>query len=170
MRTFAMLFCVHWIVRCVPISHDSPPFGLTTVTEGGGSATMEKYALLTSLTELFEASLTRTKACVVGALGTTHEYGVALAGMLASIVVHVEPPLVEYSSLTLEMFDHVQEIDCVVPTIQLSPPFGLMTVTVAGGGAESVNTVTLVLVVATFPASVNFTRASVVGVLGTVQT
>jgi len=88
--------------------HVSPPLGVRTVTLGVGL--IVNTALLRSFTLAFEASLMRTRACVVGVFATVQEKVPADAAVLAVIVFQLEPLFVEYSILTLVILVDVQVI------------------------------------------------------------
>jgi hypothetical protein len=62
--TFALVQVIFWLE---PISYTWPPFGLVIATLG---ITILKTALLWSVTKLFDASLTLTRALTVAVLGT----------------------------------------------------------------------------------------------------
>jgi hypothetical protein len=80
--------------------------------------------------------LTRTRQLDVGVCDTVHVYDPGDARTESTIIVHFEPPFVEYSIRTLSVSELVQVIVRLEPVVQLSPPFGAVTVT---AGAAIVN-------------------------------
>ena len=151
--------------QTVPGIKFSPPFGDDTVTLGGWA--IVKIASLISFTLAFEASLTRTRACVVGVFGIDHAYDPADAEVEDTIVIHEPPLFVEYSSLTDDKLVNVHVMFCVDVAIQFSPPLGAVSVTL--GGCVIVNTALLISLIAEFDASLILTSTCVEGVLGTVH-
>jgi hypothetical protein len=85
---------------------------------------------------LFAASLTRTKACAVAALGTLQLNIPPDAPVEELMAFHVLPLSGEYSIFTFEIFVCVHVMVCDVPTIQFSPPFGDVTETAAMDAAR----------------------------------
>ncbi len=148
-----------------PAIQFSPPFGALSVIVG--TAAIVKAALLISFVALFDASLILTRAWTVGVFGTVQVYVPADAAVLAMIVLHEVPLLVEYSIFTLEIVVEVHEMACELPVFQDSPPLGDRTVT--DGAGNMVKTALLTSFVAVFEESLTRTNPCVVGVFGTVH-
>ena len=86
------------------------------------------------------------------------------------MVVQVDPPFSEYSSMTLAIVPvlvHVIFVD--VPPVRFSPPFGAVTVTLFDGATVMVKLALLMSLVAAFNASETLTRPCVVAEVGTVH-
>src|SRR5438093_842608 len=105
----------------LPTMYVSPPFGDVTVTLGGGN--IVNVPLLTSFVPAFDASLTRTRAWLVGALGIVHEKLPVDDGVLADKVAQVAPASVENSILTFVTLADVHVTLVLDPAIYDSPPF-----------------------------------------------
>jgi hypothetical protein len=91
--------------------------------------------LLTS-TGLPSVSLTLTRQLVDGVLGIVHDCEPS-SGVLAIMLVQLEPLFVEYSIRTVPLVpDDVQVILWLEPTSQFSPPLGEVTVIYALGVPE----------------------------------
>ena len=107
-----------------------PPLGAATVTWGA----RVKTALLTSLLAGATASLTRTRAVVLGLSGMVQGKDPVAFGVELTMVVQVAPLSVEYSSLTLAPVkkELTQVMFCTVPAYQVSPPLGAMSRGAAG--------------------------------------
>ena len=107
--------------------HTSPPFGLEILIVL--FAGILNTALLASRTKVSVVRVTRTKACVLGVLGTLHEYEEAV--VLLVITFQLVPLFKLYSTfqgpVPAPAFDH--DMVCVVQPIQFSAPFGEVTVT-----------------------------------------
>jgi hypothetical protein len=91
---------------------------------------MVNALLLVSETPEPAASLTRTRALLVDAVGTTQVKLPAEAETLAAATFQFAPSSV-YSTFTLESPVDDQVMARLVPETQLSPPFGEVTVTEA---------------------------------------
>src|SRR5262245_35818143 len=112
----------------LPTIQVSPPLGLSTVTEQGGPV-MEKLPLLVSVQVGSLRAVTRTRAWLVGVLGTT-QGSVPALGVLSMMESQLRPPSVEYSSLTLPVrLMEVQVTFWVESAAKVSPPLGEVTVT-----------------------------------------
>jgi len=114
--------------RTPPVGQSSPPFGAVTLTV---PIEIVNGLLLMSFTFALSVQLTRTRPCVVGVVGTVQAYVEGTPGTLATMVLHAVPLFVLYSSFTLfttPVRTHV--MFCTLPVIQVSPPFGAVTVTV----------------------------------------
>lgn len=140
-------FCV------VPVYHTSPPLGAVTVI--AFPCEMVNAASLTSVIDP-EAFPTWTLAPVVGVFGMVHGYEPFEAEMFETIVIHVEPLLVEYLIRTLLVPAEVHLIVWAVATFQISPPLGDMTV--MPFGAVMLNAASLMSLTAAFEASLMRTR------------
>ncbi len=82
-------------------------------------------------------SLTRTRHCVLGESGTVTDWLPSLA-VLETSVDHEAPPFVESSIFTLPTLPTVLQVTVAeLPTTQVSPPSGLVTVTVTVGVSPS---------------------------------
>lgn len=112
-------------------------------------------------------SETLTREVPEGVLGTSQD-SVPSFAVLARMVSQLEPLSVEYSNLTLLMLPvEVQAILWLLPTHQLSPPLGEVTVIV--GTALMVKSASLISEGVPVAASETLTLAWVVGVFGMVQ-
>lgn len=119
----------HVIVVALPPVNDWPPLGAVNVTLLDALTVIVKLALLMSLVAETDASLTRTRPCVVAEEGTVHASEPSLV-VEAVITVQLVPPFTEYSNLTLAIVpveDHV--IVVALPPVSDSPPLGAVTVT-----------------------------------------
>jgi hypothetical protein len=147
-----------------PACQVSPPLGEVAVITCGA---MVKLALLTSEGVPVLASETLTREVVEGVLGITQDSDPSL-GVLAIIVIQLEPALVEYSNFTLVMLPvEVQVMLWLLPTHQLSPPLGEVTFIV--GTALMVKLASLISEGVPVAASETLTLAWVVGALGIVH-
>lgn len=91
---------------------------------------MVKLALLTSDGVPVPASETLTRDVFEGVLGISQDSDPSF-GVEAKMVIQLEPALVEYSNLTLVILPvEVQVTLWLLPTHQLSPPLGEVTVMV----------------------------------------
>jgi hypothetical protein len=127
---------------------------------------MEKAALLTSERVAFDVSLTRTRHCVDDMFGVVHVHVFALRPM--TIVFH-ELPLSElYSTFTIVPVGLVHVIAYCATPVQLSPPFGLVTV-IDAEDDNMVNVVLLTSYVALLDGSLTRTIHCVDAIDGTVQ-
>ena len=90
------------------------------------------------LREAFEASLTFTTQVTEGTSGTVHEYEPADAGDEETIVIHVVPESVEYSSFTFATLTEDQVISVVEPLRRFAPCSGVKRLREAGTGSVTV--------------------------------
>jgi hypothetical protein len=128
---------------------------------------MVKLALLTSEGVPVLASETLTREVVEGVLGITQDSDPSL-GVLAAMVIQLEPALVEYSNLTLAIVPvEVQVMLWLLPTHQFSPPLGEVTFIV--GTALMVKLASLISEGVPVAASETLTLPWVVGAFGIVQ-
>jgi len=122
------LIDVQVIVWVEPTGQLSPPLGEVTVIDAGGAGAMVKLALLVSRTAGKERLLILILAVAVVGVVTTHACVPSLV-VEARRVVQVVPPSLDRSILTLPATPtDVQVIVWVVPTFQVSPPLGAVTV------------------------------------------
>ena len=113
---------------CVPTvaCHVSPPLGCITVT-------LEEIVNVLSLLSQRHPGSTNSEILIlarfVGLLGIVQAYD-PVAGVEETIVLHVEPLLTEYSILTFDTDEGLNEyvIFCEVPVIQFCPPLGVNTI------------------------------------------
>src|SRR5439155_1297058 len=114
---------VQAICRVEPTTHSSPPLG----AERMKPPRMVKVALESSRTVASAVLVTRTLT-VVAALSGTVQVKLPVLAAAAAISVTVAKLSFEYSSFTLGIVpDDVQAIAWVLPTVQVSPPFGATT-------------------------------------------
>ena len=128
-----------------------------------------KFAFDVSLTDVFVRHVTRMRACVLRqADWTTKVWLPSFAVEDLSTIEYEAPPFVDSSILTLLDVGRLpdQSTVTVVPTVQVSPPFGLVTVSV---GVAIVKFTSLVSVTVAFAVQVARIRAVVVGDPLTVQ-
>ena len=110
------------------------------------------------------ASETLTREVVEGVLGISQDSDPSF-GVLAAMVIQLEPELVEYSNFTLAIVPvEVQVMLWLLPTHQLSPPLGEVTFIV--GTALMVKLASLMSEGVPVAASETLTLAWVVGVFG----
>src|SRR5436309_16093571 len=123
-RTFGIVpLVVQVMLRAWPTVQSSPPFGALTVIP----PRILKLLSEASLAVASAASETRIFAVVEIASGTVQLKLPVLAAEV-TISVAVAKLSVEYSSLMLGTDPvFVQVIDWIVPTAQISPPFGAVT-------------------------------------------
>jgi hypothetical protein len=135
---------VQVIVWVLPTFQLSPPLGAVTVIDW----TMLKLALLISkVAGVVTLDILTNAVAVTGPV--TSQVCVPSLGVDPRIVVQVVPPFRESSILTLPVIlADVQVIAWVLPTGQLSPPLGEVTVIDAGGGPVIVKSAALVPVAA----------------------
>jgi hypothetical protein len=90
---------------------------------------MENVPSLVSLGVPSRASLTRTRACDVGVLGTVHAYDPVVEEILPTIVCQGADEPILYSIFTLLKLFAVHVMFLTVLNCQFSPPFGEMSPT-----------------------------------------
>jgi type IV secretory pathway VirB2 component (pilin) len=131
-------------------------------------AAIANTALLTSVGVPVEAWLIRTRQLVEGAFGTV-QAKLPLFVVEATIAAYVAPPSVEYSIFTFPTVPVVVQVRvCDDPAVQLSPPLGDVTVSVAGMAAI-MNAVLLISEGVPVEAWLIRIRQLVEGAFGTVQ-
>ena len=115
---------VQVIVRGVLTSQASPPLGAVSVRP----PMILKAALESSKTETSEVSVTRTLTVAEMSLGIV-QAKLPVFGVEAAMRTAVAKLSFEYWSFTLAIDPtEVHVMDCADPTVNFSPPFGLVTV------------------------------------------